>query len=289
MDRYTGVKVVEGFTEFQSLYEQGSVSTDVLDKRSKWYPNQCLVLKCEGKDSALGRVSPQGDRIYLVKTKREFFGVNARNKEQHFLMDLLADESIKVLAVTGKAGTGKSLLIGAYICDLLLSKKVEKVVISKPMEVVTTSRYFGIVPGDTSEKFDPFLLNFKYLLQKLAGEKGKNYFDLFQQKGQIEFMPLELMRGVSFGDNTIVYLDEAQNISPHVIKTLGTRMGEESRLFMSGDFNQVDIQTKGFTPGLLTVVDSEIYKSSPISAQIHLLKIERGVVAELFAKIYGDA
>lgn len=290
-EKFTGVKVIENFKEIDELFKKGSISIDVLDPKKKWYPypNLCLVLKSSEKTSALGRISPDGKSILLIKKQREFFGVRPRNKEQQLLFDLLDDERVKVLTVTGKAGTGKSLLIGAWVVDQLTTKKIEKIVISKPMEVVGgSSKYWGTLPGDRDEKFDPFLINFKYLFTKLAGEKGTSYFDMFVQKGNIEFMPLELMRGVSFAGNTVVYLDEAQNITPDVIKTLGTRIGEESRLLISGDYNQVDNKAKDFKSGLLQVIKSEIFRKSGITGHIHLLKCERGPVAELFGEIFED-
>jgi len=286
--KYTGVLVVENFDQLDKFYENGKLPTSTLGDSVKYYPNTYLVLKFNNKQSALGKISPCGQWIFPLKGKKEYFDISPRNKEQVMLFDLLSNDTIKVVTVTGKAGTGKSLLIGAFITDQLMSNKVKKVVISKPMEIVGNSKYFGTVPGNKDEKFDPFLLNFKYLFVKLAGEKGLSYFDAYVKKGLIEFMPLELIRGVSFADNTIVYLDEAQNVDDHVIKTLGTRIGEESRLIISGDYNQVDVKTKDFKPGIMTVIDSEPFRKSPITGHLHLLKVERGPVAELFAEIFGE-
>lgn len=288
-DKFTGVRVVENFKHIDELFKNGKLFVDdSLDEDKSWYPNLCLVLKSSGKQSALARVSPDGKSVLLIKKSRDFFDVRPRNKEQQLLFDMLDDEKIKVLTITGRAGTGKSLITGAWIVDQLTTGKVDKIVISKPMEIVGTSRYYGTVPGDQSEKFEPFLINFRYLFTKLAGDKGASYFDMFVQKGKIEFMPLELMRGVSFADNTIVYLDEAQNIDGSVIKTLGTRIGEGCRLLISGDYNQIDNKTKDFKSGLLQVIDSEIFRKSSITGHIHMLKCERGDVAELFSEIFGD-
>jgi PhoH-like ATPase len=287
-DKFTGVSVLEDFNEIQKFYENGFIDLSTLKLKSDLYPNQFLVLKSAGQTSALAKISNDGKKIVPIKQNWDFFGVIPKNKEQIMLFNVLADESLKVVTVTGKAGTGKSLLIGSYLCDALTKKKIDKIVISKPMEIVGGSKYYGTVPGDSDEKFAPFLLNFKYLFDKLAGDKGKSYFDMFLTKGLIEFMPLELMRGVSFSGNTVVYLDEAQNVDDHIIKTLGTRIGEESRLIISGDYNQVDVKTKGFKPGIMKVIESEIFKQSPITGHIHLLKVERGPVAELFTKIFEE-
>lgn len=283
--RYTGVKVVENFAQLGELYKEGFVE---LESNEGFFPNQYLVVKVD-KQSALAKVSPDRKRIVLLRDQNpSFFDVRPRNKEQTMLMDLLKDESIQVVTVTGRAGTGKSLVIGAYLTEMLVNKKVDKVVISKPMEIVGTSKYFGTVPGDENEKFSPFLLNFKYLFDKLTGERGKSYFEVMQSKGAIEFMPMELMRGVSFPDRTIVYVDEAQNCSDHIIKTVGTRIGEGCRLILTGDYNQIDVKEKGFKPGLLSVIESPLYKESAFTGHLHLIKVERGPVAELFTKIFEE-
>lgn len=283
--RYTGVKVVENFSDLSTLYKEGYVE---LTDTEGFFPHQYLVVKSD-KQSALAKISADGKKIVLLREQNpSFFDIRPKNKEQIMLFDLLKDETIQVVTVTGKAGTGKSLVIGAYLTEMITGGHVDKVVISKPMEIVGNSKYFGTVPGDENEKFSPFLLNFKYLFDKLTGKNGKSYFDVMQTKGVIEFMPLELMRGVSFADRTIVYLDEAQNIDDHVMKTLGTRIGEGCRLIISGDYNQVDVKTKGFQPGLLRVVENDHFKMSPLSGHIHLLKVERGPVAELFTKIFEE-
>jgi PhoH-like ATPase len=284
--RYTGVRVVESFPELKKLYEDGFVE---LKDKEGFFPNQYLVLKSDSQASALAKVSSDFSRILLLRDQNpNFFDIRPKNKEQVMLFDLLNDEKIQVVTVTGKAGTGKSLIIGAYLTELITGGFVDKVVISKPMEIVGTSKYFGTVPGDENQKFSPFLINFKYLFDKLTGEKGRSYFDMMQSKGAIEFMPLELMRGVSFGERTIVYLDEAQNIDDHVMKTLGTRVGEGCRLIITGDYNQVDVKTKGFQPGLLKVIENDFFQKSPITGHIHLLKVERGPVAELFTRIFEE-
>jgi len=285
--RFTGVDVIEDFQGFQEFYEKKSAPINVLGAEKVWYPNQYLVLKSTGQNSQLAKVSSDGKSIVRINEKLEFFGIKPKNKEQAFLFDMLADENLKVVTVTGKAGTGKSLLIGAYLLEMINEGKIEKLVISKPMEIVGNTKYFGTVPGDSKEKFDPFLLNFKYLFEKLSDEGGA-YFEAMVRKGQIEFVPLELMRGVSFGGNTAVYLDEAQNINDHVIKTLGTRIGDDSRLIMSGDYNQIDVKGAEFKSGIITVTESPVFNMSSITGHINLLKIERGPVAELFAKIYND-
>ena len=290
VERFTGVRVVENFKSVDELFANGKVSIEAFNAQEKWYPNLCLVLKSSGNQSALAKVSSDGKSVYLIKKQRDFFDIRPKNKEQQFLFDLLDNERVRVLTITGRAGTGKSLLVGAWLVEQLTTNKIGKIVISKPMEIVggSSSRYWGTMPGDKNEKFEPFLLNFKYLFEKLSGEKGATYFDMMVGRGSIEFMPLELLRGVSFPGNTAVWLDETQNVDTHVLKTLGTRIGDDCRLIISGDYNQVDNRAKDFKPGLLQVIESEVFKKSSITGHLHLLKCERGPVAELFGEIFED-
>jgi PhoH-like ATPase len=282
--KYTGVLVVENFAHFEKLFSEKKVPLAELGIEGL-YPNSYLILKSDAQETTLAKVTPDG-YVVQVKSNKTYLGIKPKNKEQVLLFDLLANKDISVVSVTGRAGTGKSFLIGAYLAEQLTTKKIKKLVISKPMEIVGASKYFGTVPGGVEEKFEPFLLNFRYLFEKLAGENGKGYFDMFVRKGQIEFMPLELMRGVSFAEDTIVYLDEAQNVDNHVINTLGTRIGENCRLIISGDLNQVDVRTKDFTSGITKLINNNHFKESAITGHIHLMKVERGPVAELFAKIF---
>lgn len=283
--RYTGVDVIEDFQGFQEFYEKKSCSVDVLGPDKVYYPNQYLVLKSTGQNSQLAKISYDGKRIVRINEKLEYFSIKPKNKEQAMLLDLLADESVKVCAITGRAGTGKSLLIGAYLLEMISEGKIDKLIFSKPLEIVGDSRFWGTTPGGIEEKISPFLFSFKFLFEKLS-EEGGAYFDALVKKGLIEFMPLELMRGVSFGGNTCIYLDEAQNIPRNTLHMLGSRLGDESRLFVSGDINQVDIKSKDFKPGIIELTDHEVFRSSPITGQINLIKVERGPVAQLFADIY---
>lgn len=285
--KFSGVQVINDFTEFQKFYADGKVPIAAMGT-GDWYPNLYLVLKSEGQQSALARVSSDGKYIVPLKNNREFFDVKPRNKEQALLFDMLSNQDIKVCTITGRAGTGKSLLIGAYISEMLMSKKVTKVVISKPMETVGSGKFLGAMPGDQDSKFDPFLINFKYLFVKLAGPKGGAYFDAHVKKGLIQFLPIEFMRGVSFADDTIVWVDECQNINASVTKTIGTRIGEDSRLILSGDYNQIDSKEKEFKPGIVEIISSEMFKKSPITGHLHLLKVERGPVSQLFSDIFED-
>lgn len=214
-----------------------------------------------------------------------FYGVSPKNDEQKELFKLLSSDK-KVIAVTGRAGSGKSLILGAYCAEMITSGEYTNIVFSKPMEVVGSGKFLGAMPGDENEKFDPFLMSFRYLFQKLSGEKGAGLFDFYVKKELIKFIPIEFMRGISFPEGTLVYVDEAQNLDSHSIHTLGTRLEDGCRLLLSGDLNQVDVKTKNFTSGLEKVISSEAFDRSRITGHVHLTKIERGAIASLFADIF---
>lgn len=217
---------------------------------------------------------------------KDYFGIEPKNKEQEELFKLLENQKKKVLTITGLAGSGKSLVLGAYCLEMLTSGEYTNLVFSKPMEIVGNSRYWGTVPGDADEKLEPFLLSFKYLFDKLC-KNGNSMFEEFKKKGMIKFVPTPLLRGVSFPPGTIVWLDEAQNISHHEMNTLGTRLEDGCRLILSGDINQVDVDSSKFRSGLSYLVNSEIYQKSKISGHVHLKEVERGEITKLFTEVFG--
>lgn len=253
------------------------------------YPNQPVVLR-SGKSSALALVNPEGDRLNLVDTELSFFKVSARNKEQHMIMNLLLDPKIRVVVVTGAAGTGKSLCIGAYALHKVLeTQEWEKLLLSKPLEVTTRTKFWGTVPGDEDDKFAPFLRSYMMMFENMMGKSGVQYLQSAKDRGTLEFFPLELMRGVSI-QNSIVWFDEVQNLNAHEMQTLGSRIDDvgNSKLIISGDLKQRDSEIQRTDTGLMQLVQSPAFLESPFTAHVHLTKIERGVVAQLFHDVFGS-
>ena len=301
---YTGVKVIQVNENLIDDYYCGGVykAPDVTEEQT--YPNQILVLKAvdaEGNTikSALSRIHPDGT-LNFIKKQEAVFGVRPRNKEQSFAIDLLLDPNIKLLTLTGRAGCGKTLLAiaaGLEQLDTIGSSKIyQKMIISRPVQPV--GRDIGFLPGTLEEKMEPWIApirdNLEYLL---GGNKKQNrkkkpdesggfrdpYLDLMQQKGLIEVEAISFIRGRSI-PNAFMIIDEAQNLSMHELKTIVTRAGDNTKIVLTGDIEQIDnVHVDTFTNGLTYAIEK--FKQYEISGHVTLLKGERSPLASLASQI----
>lgn len=306
---YTGVKVVMTEEEkVDDFYIKGACKVaSVTNERV--HPNQILVLKAvdgEGSTlkSALARVHSDHTLKPLTKYD-EIFGVRPRNKEQSFSIELLMDPSVKLLTLTGRAGCGKTLLAlaaGLEQLDSIGSQKTyQKLVVSRPVQPV--GRDIGFLPGTLQEKMEPWIApvrdNLEFLLGSSLGKKTyarrkktedstagsfkDPYLDLMQQKGLIEIEAISFIRGRSI-PNTFMIIDEAQNLSMHELKTIVTRAGENTKIVLTGDIEQIDnVHVDTFTNGLTYAVEK--FKEYDLSGHVTLLKGERSELATLASKI----
>jgi PhoH-like ATPase len=303
---YTGVKVsVVNKETVDSFYEGVEMkSSEVLE--DKTCPNQIVVLKSVDASgatikSALSRVNPDGTLKPLRKYD-SIFGVKPRNKEQSFSIELLMDPSIKLLTLTGRAGCGKTLLAlaaGLEQLDSIGSQKTyQKLVVSRPVQPV--GRDIGFLPGTLQEKMEPWISPVRDNLEFLLGSAKKSmrrkktdetqsgsfkdpYLDLMQQRGLIEIEAISFIRGRSI-PNTFMIIDEAQNLSMHELKTIVTRAGENTKIVLTGDIEQIDnVHVDTFTNGLTYAVEK--FKDYDLSGHVTLLKGERSELATLASKI----
>jgi PhoH-like ATPase len=194
------------------------------------------------------------------------------------------DDTIQVVVLTGRAGTGKSLLTLAAAIQKIQEQKYNKVFLSKTMTNVGRE-HLGILPGSVEEKFNPYLASYRDNIEFLVGgDKGKA--DMLMEQSRFDFQPIQLIRGRSIMNSFMVF-DECQNLGFHETLTIGSRVGEGSKIVILGDLNQRDEKslTKDKT-GLYKFVNSELAKESPLVASIELLKSERSAVASLFADVF---
>jgi|TARA_R110001583_G_scaffold16234_11_gene66253 PhoH-like ATPase len=276
---YTGVSVINITpSKIDSFYEDGSISSKAYDLM----PNECVVLK-NGKQSALA-INKEDRLTKLIYANKDGFnvqGISPRNKEQAFSMELLLNPNINMLTLTGKAGSGKTLLSIATAIDQLMRDKYEKIVISRPVQ--STSKDIGFLPGNKFEKMEPWLQPIFDNLKLMFSQKGDDYLQILINRGKIEVEALAYIRGRSL-PNTIFILDEAQNITHHEAKAVLTRIGENSKVILLGDLEQIDApHLDSVTSGLASVV--ERFKDFELSAHITLLKGERSPLATHAAKI----
>lgn len=273
------------------LYERGEIAVEDLfqDNAIQIYPNQPLVLKA-GQQSVLAITNRAGDTILRAKDDISYFKVKGRNKEQILMFNLLSDPDIRCVVVTGAAGTGKSLCLGAYaLSQVMESTNDTKLLLSKPLETVGRGKFLGTVPGSMDDKFAPFLMSFTHMFEGLVGNNGASYISAMMERGIIKFVPLELMRGASFR-NSVVWYDEAQSIDAYEMETLGSRIDDKgmSQLILSGDLNQRDRNIRKDHTGLSKLVHSRHFMKSPYTAHIHLTQNERGAISQLFYDVFHE-
>jgi len=215
------------------------------------------------------------------KLLEDVMGIKARNREQLYALNLLTDENLPLISLTGLAGSGKTFLTLMAAIDGLNRKKYERIVITRNIQPV--GRDIGFLPGDINEKMAPWMApimdNFRHGLK----DKNLAYFKSMRDKGQIEVAPLAFIRGRTFSD-TFLILDEAQNASIHELKTVITRMGENSKLVLLGDIDQIDTPYLDSLSNGLTIV-AEKFKNQELAGHILLRKGERSSLATIASKI----
>ena len=253
-------------------------------KLSLW-PNQFLMLVSSSneKKTALCRFSNFNNALEAVYKPDMAWGVNARNKEQSFALDLLFDEEIPFVSLIGKAGSGKTLMAIVAGIEQTIGFKdstYKKIVISRPVQPM--GKDIGFLPGSMEEKMAPWLRPIHDNLQyTMGGDKAviRSYFD----RGTIEIEALTYIRGRSIS-NAYMVVDEAQNLTAHEVKTILTRVGENTKVVLTGDIEQIDnLYTNETSNGLAYAVEK--FKSSPLAGHITFQKGERSKIATLASKI----
>ena len=281
---YTGFKTFEVEEKIiNDLYKNAKV--EIWDKRHVFYPNMYVELKSTSnpKQTALGKVSKDAEFIERIQSGSAG-GIQPRNREQVFALDALMDDSIGVVVLTGTAGTGKTMLTLAAALQKLDEQVYNRVVLTRPMSQVTKYQ-LGALPGDVHEKFGPYLLNYMTNLEQFAG--GKNAADYLMDQGKIEAIPLQLIRGASF-NNCLVIADEVQICNHHEMLTIGSRIGEGSKLVIMGDLNQRDEKIAKDKTGIYKMMNDIRMKESPLVSMVELQKCERSAVARLFATVFEE-
>tara|TARA_Y100000114_G_scaffold157275_1_gene188732 strand:- start:208 stop:1518 length:1311 start_codon:yes stop_codon:yes gene_type:complete len=246
-----------------------------------FFPNQFIMLisNSNNKKTALARYTDINSPITKVLNITAW-DTKPRNKEQQFALNLLMDPEIPVVSLIGKAGSGKTLLALAAGLEQTLgsSARYKKVVVTKPVEPV--GKDIGFLPGTLEEKMLPWLAPIQDNLQFLMGD-DKMTLGMYQDKGQIEIEAMTFIRGRSIS-NAFIVIDEVQNMTQHEIKTVLTRVGEGTKIVLTGDIEQIDnVYIDATNNGLSYVV--ERLKQEKITGHITLLKGERSKVATIAA------
>jgi PhoH-like ATPase len=284
-----------------TFYQDGRVALDVLKAGASEWPrelfmNEYLLLRSRDNPSqtALGRVDTATGQLMPTRKLREgVWGIRPRNKEQHCLLDLLLNDDIKLVTLVGKAGTGKTLLaIAAGLQKVTEERVYHKLLVSRP--IFPLGRDIGFLPGTVEEKLNPWMqpiydnVEFLLNLSQPGGaahrdrRQGQSHQDLVAM-GLMAIEPLTYIRGRSI-PNQFMIVDEAQNLTPHEVKTIITRVGDNTKIVLTGDPYQIDNPyVDASNNGLTTVV--ERFKGRALAGTITLLKGERSPLAELASNI----
>jgi PhoH-like ATPase len=278
-DIYSGVTSIIDENMGMELVNNGAIE-DTLNL----FPNQFVIFKNnENEMISFGRKCYNG-KIKSVR-KNYPWGLTPRNKEQILAIDLLLDKNIDLITLTGKAGTGKSLVVLACALELVLNKKeYDKFIIYRPIQPVGND--IGYLPGDMNEKLAPWFQAIMDNLEFLLGGKNPDWkkdLELYQKKGRIEMEAITYIRGRSL-PNSIILVDECQNLSKDEVKTILTRAGENTKIILTGDIEQIDNSALDATSNGLTHV-IERFKESEMTGHITFTQGERSKLASLAAQI----
>jgi PhoH-like ATPase len=292
-DKIEVSELYEGFrtitvskADIDSYYAKGSL--DPMEK--ELHPNEGVLLVDEGdpKHTALARFhKDKRSLLPLTLPKEGVWGIYPKNAEQRFAMDILLDDSIKLVTLAGKAGTGKTLVaIAAGLKKTADEETYTRLLVSRP--IFPLGKDIGYLPGELEEKLKPWMQPIFDNLELIFGmekkEKGaqRNYRELMNQ-GILELEPLTYIRGRSI-PNQYMIVDEAQNLTPHEIKTIITRAGDNTKIVLTGDPYQIDNPyIDSSSNGLSYVV--ERFKNEAIAGHVTLSKGERSELAERAANL----
>ena len=255
------------------------IDADLFDIKSKLEPNECFILKSV-RNSVLARYNPFTNKFKKVE-KASNYGIQPRNAEQSFAFEVLNDPDVKLIGLTGKAGTGKTLL--ALASALKQANVYKQILLARPI-VALANKDLGFLPGDEKQKVAPYMQplfdNLNVIKGQFApGGSDARKIDDLQKNGQLVIEALAFIRGRSLSE-TFCIIDEAQNLTPHEIKTIITRAGEGTKMVFTGDIQQIDSPyLDAQSNGLAYMVDK--MKGQELFAHINLIKGERSQFSEL--------
>ncbi|MEY4615906.1 MAG: hypothetical protein RJB66_866 [Pseudomonadota bacterium] len=284
-------ELYEGYQEIEVTSEQ--IDQFYQDKRftlpesQKVYANEYVIMKSSnnGNHSAVGRYCHKEKAIVPLAVHTEnIWGIHPRNVEQSFALDALLNDEILFVSLVGKAGTGKTLMaIAAGLHKTLDEGHFQRLLVSRP--IFPMGRDIGYLPGDIEQKLNPWMQpifdNVEFLMG--ADKKAAGRAQELINQGMLNIEPLTYIRGRSIPKQYLI-VDEAQNLTPHEIKTIVTRAGQGTKVVLTGDVYQIDNPyVDAANSGLTYAV--ERFKGHPISAHLTLTKGERSALAELAANI----
>ncbi len=286
MDKlYTGKRLIEGLDSEvvnQFYVNGGHVPADRLDCVSQPRANENFVLR-NGSKSVLATYNPI-EKAFVRIDKLTASGISPRNSEQSFALRALLNDDLKLVTLTGKAGSGKTLL--ALAAAMECRSRYRQILLARPA-VPLSNRDLGFLPGDIGAKLDPYMQplydNMAVMRHPLAELAGSSKVQDLLAANHLEVTPLAYIRGRSL-QRVFFIVDEAQNLTPHEIKTIITRAGEGTKIVFTGDIQQIDHPyLDSLSNGLSYLIDRMV--GQPLFAHVTLEKGERSELAELASNL----
>jgi len=272
------------------VYEDGSVG------ENKVYANEFVQLRDQFDDSHTGLARRLADTDHLIPVqgpRRPVYGIMARNVQQIMALDLLLDDEIKLVTLLGMAGSGKTLLaLAAGMAKVFGEQRYDKLLVARP--IMPMGRDIGFLPGDKDEKLaawmQPIFDNLTYLMstrgadaQHADSKPVEQRVNQLMDSGQLVLEPLTYIRGRSIPHQFLI-VDEAQNLTPHEVKTIVSRVGEGTKIVLTGDVAQIDNPyLDASSNGLAYMI--ERLKGQPLSGHITLSRSERSALASIAAEL----
>jgi PhoH-like ATPase len=284
-DLYQGHRIIEmEATRLAEFESNRFLELNEVEIKS-FYPNEYIIMHETGNPQKrqLGRYhQKKGGIVPLIKSREGVWGVHAKNVEQQFAFDALLNNEIALVSLVGKAGTGKTLLaIAAGLETTITQQKFSRVLVSRP--IVPMGRDLGFLPGDVNEKLGPWMQpifdNIDFLFGNQRSNNEATTWDELMNQGLLHVEPLTYIRGRSLPGQYMI-VDEAQNLTPHEIKTIITRAGEGTKIVLTGDSEQIDNPyLDAINNGLVYCIDR--LKGEDIVAHTKLKQGERSRLSEI--------
>lgn len=287
-DLYNGFVIQSVDDELIDRYYNGEeVTIPQEDADELWYPNEYIMMvsNANEKKSALARFANHHTPLKNVINKKiPDWNIISRNKEQAFAIDMLMDPNIKIVTLVGRAGSGKTLCAIAAGLQQTIGLRTDenhysRMIVSRPVQPL--GKDIGFLPGTMEEKMMPWLMPIQDNLKFLMGDRTS--LEMYVDKGKIEIEALTYIRGRSIA-NAFIIIDEAQNLTKHEIKTIITRIGEGTKIVLTGDIEQIDnVYVNETSNGLAHAIEK--FKQHPIAGHVTFRKGERSEVATLASKV----
>lgn len=278
---YQGIRENREYNDqlIAKLYESNSLLLEESAIDPAPFANEFFILK-SNRSSVLAHYSAFRQRFERVD-KKNAFGIKPRNAEQTFSLHALLDPDIKLISLTGKAGTGKTLL--ALAAAIAQHTTYEQIMLARPI-VALSNRDIGFLPGDAEEKVSPYmqpLFDNLAVIKRCFNPNSQEYklIEDLKKDERLVISPLAFIRGRSLS-NCYFIIDEAQNLTPHEVKTIITRAGEGTKMIFTGDIQQIDSPYLDMQSNGLAYLTDRM-KGQDLFAHINLVKGERSYLAEL--------